>query len=148
MARKLLIAGIDPGTTVGYALLDTKGRPVKVGSAKGIGLNVLIKEMTNEGRVIAVGTDKKKCPMLIEKFAAKTGSRLIKPANDISVREKLATKGRNEHQRDALVAAGVAYKELKPLLRKIAVFVKRQEKEGMTEKNVSFNYEHYKTVLC
>ncbi|MBN2454106.1 DUF460 domain-containing protein [Candidatus Woesearchaeota archaeon] len=129
MVRTLLIAGIDPGTTVGYAAMNTKGVVIAAGSGKGIGINELVSEITKEGRVIAVGTDKRKCPLLIEKFAAKTGARIIKPECDISVREKNLIKARNEHERDAIAAAGFAYKELNPLLQKIRAFVKKQEKE-------------------
>jgi hypothetical protein len=135
MVRKLLIAGIDPGTTVGYAALDTSGMPIMVSSAKGIGLDKLVQEITKEGRVIAVGTDRKKCPLLIERFAAKVGARLIKPKEDISVREKdrLTRGARNEHERDAIAAASFAYKELRPLLEKISVFAKRKKSEKIED---------------
>ncbi|MFH1182195.1 MAG: DUF460 domain-containing protein [Candidatus Woesearchaeota archaeon] len=128
MVRALLIAGIDPGTTIGYAALDTEGRIVKVGSAKGLGLNQLVAEFSSLGRVIAVGTDKKKCPLIIQKFAARTGARIVTPKEDISSREKGSMKADNGHQKDALAAAYVAYKELKPLLTKIRVLSDRQQK--------------------
>ncbi len=72
---------------------------------------------------MAVGTDKKKCPSIVEKFAAKTGARIICPQEDISIREKLAiTSGKdykNDHERDALASALFALKELAPLIGRI-----------------------------
>jgi predicted RNase H-like nuclease (RuvC/YqgF family) len=131
MTRTLLIAGVDPGTTIGYAALDTEGGIVKVGSAKGLGLNQLVTEFSRLGRVIAVGTDKKKCPFIVQKFAARTGARIVTPKEDISTREKESLKADNGHQKDAIAAAMVAYKELKPLLTKIRVLSSRQQKQDI-----------------
>lgn len=131
MVRALLIAGIDPGTTTGYAALDTEGRTINVGSAKGLGLNQLVSEFSKLGRVIAVGTDKKKCPFLVQKFAAITGARIVTPKEDISTKEKDSIKAENGHQKDALAAARVAYKELKFLLIKIRVLSNRQQKQAL-----------------
>ena len=47
MEKKLLIAGIDPGTTTAYALLDLKGNIVRVESSKEFNLNTLIKKITD-----------------------------------------------------------------------------------------------------
>jgi len=38
---ELLILGIDPGTTTGYAALSLKGELIGVGSAKELGQNAL-----------------------------------------------------------------------------------------------------------
>jgi uncharacterized protein len=131
MVRALLIAGIDPGTTTGYAALDTEGKVIKVGSAKGLGLNQLVAEFSNLGRTIAVGTDKKKLPLLIQKFAARTGARIITPKEDLGTKEKDSIDAANGHQKDAIAAAYVAYKELKPLLIKIRVLSNRQQKQDI-----------------
>jgi uncharacterized protein len=131
MVRALLIAGIDPGTTTAFAALDTEGNLVKVGSAKGLGLNALVAEFSRLGRVIAVGTDKRKCPLMVQKFAARTGSRIVTPKDDISSREKESIKAENSHQKDAIAAAYVAFKELKRLLTKIKVLSNRQQKQDI-----------------
>jgi predicted RNase H-like nuclease (RuvC/YqgF family) len=131
MVRALLIAGIDPGTTTAFAALDTEGRIMHVGSAKGLGLNHLVAEFSRLGRVIAVGTDKKKLPLLIQKFAARTGARIITPKEDLGTKEKDSIDAANGHQKDAIAAAYVAYKELKPLLIKIRVLSNRQQKQDI-----------------
>jgi uncharacterized protein len=131
MVRPLLIAGIDPGTTTGFAVVDTEGRLVKAGSAKGLGLNKLVAELTKLGRILAAGTDKKKCPLIIQKFAARTGARIITPKQDLTSKEKDSIDAANGHQKDAVAAAYVAYKELKPLLTKIRVLSDRQKKTDM-----------------
>ena len=97
--NNLIIVGIDPGTTIGYAILDmSETRSVSehaqehlvldmnknlitTGSSKQLDLNSLLSTITLYGKVIAIGTDKKKTPSLIEKFAAKTGAK-----NNISQR--------------------------------------------------------------
>lgn len=121
--RELLIVGIDPGTTAGYAVLDTNGNVLKTRSSKLLELNSLIESIVKLGSVLAVGTDKKKCPQLIEKAAAKTGARIITPREDLAVSEKnMLTQGTetaNSHEKDALAAAMYAYRELEPLLTRI-----------------------------
>lgn len=86
--KKLLIAGIDPGTTLGYALLDLNGNVVKINSSKQLDMSTLILEIIKEGKVIVIGTDKAKAPKFVEKTAAKIGARLIIPREDLTVEEK------------------------------------------------------------
>jgi len=132
--RELLIVGIDPGTTVGYAVLDVKGNVLKTRSSKLLELNSLMEEITSLGNVLAVGTDKARCPSLIEKFAAKTGARIMVPEEDLAVLDKdEITSGfetGNAHEKDALAAALFAYKTLEPLLRRIG---KALEEAGKQE---------------
>jgi len=63
MHKQLLIAGIDPGTTVGYAFLDINGKPIKTGSSRELTFDTLIAKTTKLGRVVVVGTDKAKAPV-------------------------------------------------------------------------------------
>ncbi|MBI2549582.1 DUF460 domain-containing protein [Candidatus Woesearchaeota archaeon] len=133
--RELLIVGVDPGTTVGYAALDTHGRVLKTRSSKQLELNSLLEEIVKLGSILAIGTDKGKCPSLIGKAAAKTGAKIIVPKEDLLVAEKDAlTKGRmsgNGHERDALAAALYAYKELEPLLNRIEKALEREGKQDI-----------------
>lgn len=135
--RELLIVGIDPGTTVGYAVLDIRGNVLRTRSSKLLELNSLVEEITEIGSVLAVGTDKGKAPALVEKFAAKTGAKVIAPGEDLPVIEKDATvaasghNALNAHEKDALAAALYAYKELEPLLRRIEKVLKEQSKPGL-----------------
>ncbi len=135
--KRLLIAGIDPGTTLGYALLDLEGNLVGIDSSKQLDMSSLILEMIKQGKVVVVGTDKKKAPKFVEKIASKTGARLIKPEEDLKTGEKRElTKGyefKNEHEKDALASAIHAFKRVRSLLTKIDVCLKNLEKENIRE---------------
>lgn len=84
-----------------------------------------------------MGTDKRKCPAAIEKFAARTGARIISPGEDMGIREKTElTKSysfANEHEKDAIAAALLAYNELRPLLEKIRKAASAQLRESVTK---------------
>ena len=133
--RELLIVGIDPGTTAGYAALDLQGNVLKTRSSKQLELNSLIEEIVQLGSILAIGTDKKKCPMFVQKAAAKTGARIIAPKDDLGFEEKRSLLQnfdvRNDHERDALAAARYAYKELEPLLRRISKSLEGEGKQAL-----------------
>ncbi|MBU0979608.1 MAG: DUF460 domain-containing protein [Nanoarchaeota archaeon] len=117
---ELYILGVDPGTTVGGCLLDLEGRKIAVWSKKEYPLGELIRDVTKHGRVIAVGTDKRKVPAFVRKVATKLGSRVISPRNDLTLEEKRGMgKGRNSHESDAIASAKLAYRELLPLIKKV-----------------------------
>ncbi|MFH1210477.1 MAG: DUF460 domain-containing protein [archaeon] len=134
--KKLLIAGIDPGTTLGYALLDLNGKIVKTRSSKQLEMSSLILEMIKEGRVVIIGTDKGKTPKFIEKLSSKIGARVIKPQEDMSVEEKRETTKeydfKDEHEKDALASALYAFKRIRGLLNKIDNYLKEKGKEGIS----------------
>src|SRR3989338_1412402 len=129
--RELLIVGVDPGTTLGYAVLDTNGRLLRTRSSKQLELNSMLEEVVRLGSILVIGTDKKKCPGLIEKAAAATGAKIVTPRDDLTTVEKEAiTRGErtsNNHEKDALAAAIYAHREIGPLLERIR---KALEKEG------------------
>ncbi len=134
--KKLLIAGVDPGTTLGYALLDLNGKVIKTRSSKQLEMSSLILEMIKEGRVVIIGTDKGKTPKFIEKLASKIGARIIKPQEDMSVEEKRETTKEydlgDEHEKDALASALYAFKRIRGLLNKIDNYLKENGKEGVS----------------
>ena len=138
MNNKLLIVGVDPGTTLGYAVLDIKGNVVRVKSSKQLKLSSLISEVINLGRVIVVGTDKAKVPGFVQLFSVKTGGRVIRPKEDLKVSEKrelsFEHNAGNDHEADALASALFAYKETEGLLKKIEVFVERNDQSSIKDK--------------
>jgi len=133
MERMPIIAGIDPGSTVGYAVLDIGGKLILVGSERHLTLNNLISRIIEFGDVIIVGTDKKSLPYFVSQFATKLGARIICPKKDMFVSEKrIATSPfvtRNYHEMDALAAALYAYKDLSPLISRICEFIRIYGKE-------------------
>lgn len=138
MGKQLLVAGIDPGTTVAYALLGLNGNVAGLGSKKELSLNKLIETITKQGISIVVGTDKKRVPDFVEKFAVKVGARVIAPKSDLKVSEKRGLakdlEYGNVHEMDALASAVFALKRIKSLLKKIDVFVKHYKKESIADK--------------
>ncbi len=132
--RELLIVGVDPGTTTAYAVLDTTGKLIKARSSKQLELNSLVEEIVQLGSILAIGTDKQKCPQLIEKIAAKTGAKTFLPDYDLPVAEKEGmTSGfsGNQHEKDSLAAALYAYKELEPLLQRIGKALSQEGKHEL-----------------
>ena len=122
------IAGLDPGSTVGIALLDLDGNLVHVDSFKG-DLYEAIKRATQFGKILVVGTDVCKVPRFVEKFAIKVGARIVVPDYDLLFHEKrkktkeflknLDIKLKDKHQMDALAAALIAFRQYNGLFSKI-----------------------------
>ena len=135
--KKLLIVGIDPGTTTAYAVLDIEGNLLHLYSSKQLDLNSLISETIKLGKVVLVGTDKVKVPSLIEAFATKLGAKTISPDEDLKVEEKRRMTSNhnfaNEHQQDALASALFVCKQIKPLLDKIDIFIEKGRKHHIKD---------------
>ena len=138
MGAPLLIVGLDPGTTLAYAAFDLEGKPIKIFSGKNIDRDELIKKITALGKTIVIAGDKQYNPGLIEKVAIKLGAKTIAPEYDLKVNEKRILvkhiKTKNQHEIDASAAALIALKSIKPLLKKIDVFVTYNKKESIKEK--------------
>lgn len=130
-----MIVGIDPGTTLGYAVLDLDGNLLELKSSKHLKLSQLISRIIEKGKVILVGCDKKDIPNFVQNFAIKNGAKIINPKEDLSIREKKditsKLKPEDDHQRDALVSALYALKETTPLLKKIDSFIKINKKKNL-----------------
>ncbi|MDP7180276.1 MAG: DUF460 domain-containing protein [Candidatus Woesearchaeota archaeon] len=135
--RQLLIAGIDPGTTAGYAIIDLEGNVVSVDSSKELDINSLITKLIPFGRVVIIGTDKKKNPGFIEKLGIKLGAKVISPDYDLKVVEKREVvrkfKTKNQHEEDALASAFFALRKMRPLLNKVNVYVEHYGRESIKE---------------
>ncbi len=138
MDKKLLIAGIDPGTTVGYALIDLKGNIVSICSEKHLDFDSLVSKVVKFGLVLVVGTDKAKVPSFVEKFSAALGARIISPDEDLKSSDKAdLTRGLgsgDDHQMDALAAALFSLKRLKPLLKKLDDFITNYGKQAISNR--------------
>ncbi|MBI4154529.1 DUF460 domain-containing protein [Candidatus Woesearchaeota archaeon] len=133
--RDLLIVGVDPGTTTAYAILDLDGNLLKLKSSKQLSLSTLITEVTNEGKVLAVGCDVSNIPSFVYKFATKLNAIIVKPDFDykVGLKQRMTKefKVRDDHQRDALAAALNAFKEFKETFDKIDKELKDLGKEHL-----------------
>ncbi len=142
---EFLITGLDPGSTVGYAIIDLNGCLLEVSSFKG-GLDQAIKKVCNKGKVIIVGTDVRNSPKFIEKFAAKVNAKIIVPEKDLLyIQKKRITKEylknknlklKNKHEMDALASALFAYKSFKGLFNKIDNEIHNEEISSKVKKLV------------
>ena len=122
------IAGVDPGSTIGFVLLDLNGNLVVAESFKG-DLNYTLSKAVKYGKIIIVGTDVCKIPKFVEKFASKLLADIVFPDHDLFYYEKRKRtkeylkinhiKLEDKHQLDALAAALFAYNSHKALFNKI-----------------------------
>lgn len=131
--KKLLIVGIDPGTTIGYSILDLEGNLIEIGSEKNLSFSSLISIIINQGIPVIFSCDVTPAPSFVQKLAIKTGAKLIRPRKNLSVKEKrdltspFKEKVNNIHESDSLAAALFGFKEIKTLLRKIDVALKNKK---------------------
>lgn len=128
---ELLIVGIDPGTITAYAIIDLKGKLLELNSAKHLSQASLINKLLKFGKTFLIGTDVTPTPKYIKKLATLIGAKTIEPDYNMQCIEKTKIvdkflkklaeriKIKNKHERDALIAALIGYKKIKPLIKKI-----------------------------
>ena len=135
---ELLIVGLDPGITTGYAVLNIKGELIRLKSSKKLTISSIIDEIINDGKVVMVGTDVKYVPRYIEKFASKFNAKIIHPDYDMKVGFKTRLtenfKVKDAHQRDSLAAAIYAFKEIQPLMKRVDEVLKKEGKEHILDR--------------
>ena len=135
--NRLIIVGVDPGTTLGYAILDINGNILNVGSSRVLDLNSLISLVILYGRVVVVGADKNKVSHLVLDFASKFNAKVIKPKIDMSIDKKreltAGFKLENDHERDALAGALFAYKKTRNLFVKVDRRLEKKDKDYLAD---------------
>lgn len=140
--KQLLIVGVDPGTTLGYAVIDFEGNIVKIHSEKNLDMSSLISELIKLGKPLIVAGDKEYNPDFVSKLAVKIGARVIAPDYDLKVSEKREIAKEfetgNQHEIDALASALFALKKIGSLLKKINIFVMHYHKEDIKKQLIEF----------
>jgi uncharacterized protein len=131
MQKKLLIVGVDPGTTIGITLMDIKGRIIRTMSRRDYGVPETISTIAGTGIPLCIGTDKAKIPRATRMIASSMGIRIYSPAEDMTSEDKReiianhqARTGEdilysNAHEYDSICCAILAYTKSQKLLRKI-----------------------------
>ena len=114
MSKVYTIVGIDPGTTVGIAVLDFYGDLLGIISSKSLSVDDIVEKIMEFGTPSIVATDVSTVPQTVEKIAVSLGAKIFSPRNPISIREKneIAKEYpdiKNAHERDSLSAAIKAY---------------------------------------
>ncbi len=132
---KKLIVGIDPGVTVGIAILDLRGGVILLDSAKGLSRGDVVRKISEYGTATIIATDVTSVPAFIQTLSTKFNSRIHSATKVMTVSDKNAmirtfnntngTKPSNSHERDALVAALNAYSSHKNVFDRIEAAIKK-----------------------
>ncbi|MBI2130100.1 DUF460 domain-containing protein [Candidatus Woesearchaeota archaeon] len=135
MDKKLLVIGIDPGTTSAYAVFDINKNLIKKDYSKEHNISRIISEVMKLGKPLLVGSDKNPPSNFVVEFAAKTGAELIWPDKDLLVEEKKELSKdfiySNPHELDAVSSALFVFKRLAALFTKLDIFVKENKIENI-----------------
>ena len=122
---RYIIVGVDPGETTGIAILDLNGNILYIGSRRSIGFFELIDKIYEYGKPLIVSCDVPKIPHFVKMLANRAGAIIFKPNKTITVAKKneivrkVGIKVGDSHQRDALVAALIAYKHYERKFSKV-----------------------------
>jgi hypothetical protein len=117
------IVGVDPGTTVAYAVFNLNGKLIGAGSRREMSREELTEKISSFGTPSVIACDVTPAPNLVLKLASSFNSKTFLPEKDLSEEEKRGiTKGmkfENEHERDAAAAAIKAFNFFENKLRQI-----------------------------
>ena len=121
--RKFTIVGLDPGTTVGIAILSLDGDLLYLKSSRGITPDEVVKLIAEYGKPAVIASDVTPMPGSVEKIRRSFNAVPASPGIEISSEEKIAlgkTFGySNDHERDALTAALLTYRSYKNIFTRI-----------------------------
>ncbi|MEK6852607.1 MAG: DUF460 domain-containing protein [Nanoarchaeota archaeon] len=128
-----VILGLDPGMTVGLALIDDRGNIIIIDSRKHFNVSKiisLVNSYNSYGSVEVIAADTVRIPKLLLRISAKLGTGIINPKKDLTIKRKKdivikydkdLLKGiKNKHELAALASSIYAYKKLKFLERKLS----------------------------
>ena len=121
---KSIIVGVDPGTTVGLAILDIYGNVITVASKKEMGINEIIKFITKFGRPLIISSDVNPIPRTVEKIAKHLNAKPYFPKESLRVGEKHDLVKdfsliKDEHEIDALASSIKAWKSYRQFFSSI-----------------------------
>ena len=123
LRRRFTIVGIDPGTTVGIAVLSLDGDLLYLKSFRGISPDKVVKLIAEYGKPAVIASDVTPMPVSVEKIRRSFNAVPASPGIEVSAEEKIAlgkTFGySNDHERDALTAALLTYRSYKNIFTRI-----------------------------
>jgi len=123
LSNRHLIVGIDPGSTVGVALLDLTGGKLACLSFEGGGIAEASRVIERHGTPSLVACDVTPPPEMALRLASYFSCRLFVPQRQIREADKRAVASgagvKNSHERDAYCAAVYAYRASANKLRQI-----------------------------
>lgn len=125
-----MIAGVDPGTTVGVAVIGIDGQVLFLNSYRNVRFSKVIKDLS-EFSPVMIASDVTPVPSYVRKVSAAFDAVLFCPPEDIPVTEKTELTSihspKNDHERDALAAAMKAFAQFLPKIRKAKRLVEENE---------------------
>ncbi len=134
-----LIVGVDPGSTVGIAAIDSnsKTRYTETFSSRSMAFSDVVAWISGKGEPVVIATDKSRPPLLARRLAAAFGARLWHPQHDLKQAEKAGAAKpygtKNDHEMDALAAALIAKAQFLDTLEKVERGVEKA-KQGAVKK--------------
>lgn len=124
---------MDPGTTVGVAILDLHGELVELRSKREASKSDLIKHILKFGKPLIIASDVNPMPKTIKKLASAFGSRTYYPEVSLTNLEKediasdFEEEIKNSHQKDALAAAIKAFRSYHELFIRVEKSLKNRK---------------------
>ncbi|MBN2488422.1 MAG: DUF460 domain-containing protein [Methanosarcinaceae archaeon] len=121
--RKFTIVGIDPGTTVGIAILSLEGDLLFLKSFRGMSHDDVVRTIAEYGKPVIVATDVTPTPAAVEKIRRRFNAVIGTPGSQMLSEEKISLARpfgyANDHERDALAAALYSFKSYKNIFSRI-----------------------------
>ncbi len=124
--HRRVMVGIDPGTTIGIAIMDLNGKVIDVFSQRDMTKADIIQYLSDFGIPVAFCADVYPIPNLISKLAATFDAEIFSPRIELSKVDKrdLAKKAgvhfSNNHEIDALAAVVKGYNTISSKMDKIS----------------------------
>ena len=116
-SREHIIVGVDPGTTIGVAVLNLDGELKGLVSSRMMSVPDIVSYIREKGKPVVVATDVVPPPATVEKIKRSFKATLFAPNERIAVEEKVKLAKpygyKNDHERDALAAAVKAFNAYK-----------------------------------
>ena len=134
-----MIVGIDLGTTIGIAILDTRGKILDLSSKREAKRADIVKHIMKFGDALIIASDVNPLPKGIEKLASSLGCHIFYPKVSMSYKEKekmiddYKEEIKDSHQKDALAAALRAFKNYHSMFLKVEEVVKKLGREDLFE---------------
>ena len=126
---KRLIVGLDPGVTVGLAVLSLDGKPLLIESRRDWSLLELVKRISEIGEPTLISSDVSPPSEILKSLSHKLNAVLFVPPISLGADEKrqvarayadsYGIKLRNVHEADALAAAVKAYRHYEKKFRRV-----------------------------
>jgi len=120
-----LIVGIDSGTSVGIAILDSHGKIVSLSSKRQQTKGEVIKQIMKYGNPLVIASDVNPAPKFVGKIASSLGSKIFYPEISLSRKEKekivedYEEEIKSSHEKDALAAGLKAFKNYHEIILKV-----------------------------